>query len=164
MGSSPGDPGPLASQSVCVEHRAGVERGTCTQARCFGGPRALKPYLQFVFRSAVSLREGCWRRGGLRGVLTAIRWVVAVRLTRRHQCGGGCNLATDDEQPLPPNPNPNPNPPVDAQHALKTKIPFLAHSLSDNNLTNHGRDMWGVIQIAEALKVNKTLQSIKYAA
>jgi len=30
-------------------------------------------------------------------VLTAIRWVVAVRLTRRHQCGGGCNLATDDE-------------------------------------------------------------------
>ena len=55
---------------------------------------------------------------------------------------------------------------VDAQHALKTKIPFLAHSLSDNYLTNHGRDMSGVIQIAEreALKVNKTLQSIKYAA
>ena len=39
----------------------------------------------------------------------------------------------------------------------------LAFSLSTNILTNYGKDMSGIIQIAEALKVNKTLQSIEYA-
>ena len=37
-------------------------------------------------------------------------------------------------------------------------------SLKDNNLTDYGKDMSGIIQIAEVLKVNKTLQSIEYAA
>ena len=38
------------------------------------------------------------------------------------------------------------------------------HSLENNRLTNNGKDMTGVAAIAEALKVNKTLQSVKYAA
>ena len=35
--------------------------------------------------------------------------------------------------------------------------------MEDNILTNFGRDMTGVAAIAEALKVNTTLQSIEYA-
>ena len=36
-------------------------------------------------------------------------------------------------------------------------------SLSDNKLTNYGRDMSGIIQLAEALKTNEGLTSLKYA-
>ena len=35
-------------------------------------------------------------------------------------------------------------------------------SLSTNNLTNYGRDMSGIIQLAEALKMNEDLTSLKY--
>ena len=41
---------------------------------------------------------------------------------------------------------------------------FTYHSLGYNDLTDRGKDMTGVTAIAEALKVNKTLQSIEYAA
>ena len=37
------------------------------------------------------------------------------------------------------------------------------NSLSDNKLTNHGMDMSGIIQLAEALKTNEGLTSLKYA-
>ena len=36
-------------------------------------------------------------------------------------------------------------------------------SLRDSNLTNDGEDMSGVIQLAEALKTNEGLTSLKYA-
>ena len=39
----------------------------------------------------------------------------------------------------------------------------LCRSMANNNLTNGGTDMTGVAAIAEALKVNTTLQSVKYA-
>ena len=35
--------------------------------------------------------------------------------------------------------------------------------MEQNDLTNDGEDMTGVAAIAEALKVNTTLQSVKYA-
>ena len=34
-------------------------------------------------------------------------------------------------------------------------------SLADNNLTNYGKDMSGVIQLAEALKTNSCLQRLE---
>ena len=34
--------------------------------------------------------------------------------------------------------------------------------MSTNNLTNYGRDMSGIIQLAEALKMNEGLTSLKY--
>jgi len=43
---------------------------------------------------------------------------------------------------------------------LKKNSVLVDLNLSDNILTNHGWDMSGIIQIAEALKVNTTLQSI----
>ena len=47
---------------------------------------------------------------------------------------------------------------------IDVTLPFLdCHSVADNNLTNGGKDMTGVAAIAEALKVNTTLQSVKYA-
>ena len=36
--------------------------------------------------------------------------------------------------------------------------------MQSNNLTNYGQDMAGVIQLSEALKANKTLETLKYAA
>ena len=39
---------------------------------------------------------------------------------------------------------------------------FCAHgSLADNHLTNYGRDMSGMIELTEALKVNTALQNLK---
>ena len=52
--------------------------------------------------------------------------------------------------------------PID-DDALKLTA-FGLHSLENNALTNYGKDMTGVAAIAEALKVNMTLQSVKYAA
>ena len=37
-----------------------------------------------------------------------------------------------------------------------------AHSLSNNYLTNFGKDMSGVISLAESLKQNRSLTSLKY--
>ena len=34
-------------------------------------------------------------------------------------------------------------------------------SLAHNNLTNHGKDMSGIIQLANAIKQNSSLQSLK---
>ena len=47
-------------------------------------------------------------------------------------------------------------------------IPLTAHarfhdSLEYNELTNRGEDMSGIIQLAEALKTNEGLTSLKYA-
>ena len=36
------------------------------------------------------------------------------------------------------------------------------HSLSNNVLTNHGKDMSGVLQLLESLKVNNSLTSLSY--
>ena len=38
------------------------------------------------------------------------------------------------------------------------------NSLKENNLTNGGEDMSGVIQLAEALKSNRSLEHLEYAA
>ena len=35
------------------------------------------------------------------------------------------------------------------------------HSLNDSNLTNYGKDMSGVIKLADALKENTSLLSIR---
>ena len=39
---------------------------------------------------------------------------------------------------------------------------LCACSLNDNALTNYGRDMSGVLQLAESLKVNSSLTSLSY--
>jgi len=46
---------------------------------------------------------------------------------------------------------------------LKKNSVLVDLNLKQNNLTYYGKDMSGIIQIAEALKVNKTLQSIDLA-
>ena len=48
-------------------------------------------FLQRVFRRSRELRPGCWRRGGLRGLMTALR------RERASRCGGGANLADEAE-------------------------------------------------------------------
>ena len=58
---------------------------------------------------------------------------------------------------------------TDAKAHLSAVSPTTAdnlsycHSLADNTLTNYGKDMSGVTAIAEALKGNATLQSLKCA-
>ena len=37
----------------------------------------------------------------------------------------------------------------------------FVHSLANNNLTNYGSDMSGVIKLAEALKTNSCLRELK---
>ena len=39
-------------------------------------------------------------------------------------------------------------------------LSLAIHSLDENNLTNFGDDMSGVIQLSESLKTNSTLQSL----
>eukprot|EP00966_Prymnesium_polylepis_P188947 4378122-Prymnesium_polylepis.1 len=67
MGSSPDDPGPMAAQSVRVEHRAGVEGCTCTQTWCFGGSCALSAVRvsqhRGVARGLLEERWPAWRAG-----------------------------------------------------------------------------------------------------
>ena len=62
-----------------------------TRARRLGSLDAHVRFLQHVFRRGRELRPGCWRRGGMRGLM------IALRLTRSYRCGGGANLATDGE-------------------------------------------------------------------
>ena len=70
----------------------GVERGWCgARARRLGSIVAHVTFLQYIFRKARELRPGCWRRGGMRGLMAALR------LTRSYRCGGGANLATEAE-------------------------------------------------------------------
>ena len=40
----------------------------------------------------------------------------------------------------------------------------LARSLGGNTLTNYGRDMSGIVQLADALKLNSSLQSLSCVA
>ena len=61
------------------------------RARRLGALPAHVRFLQYVFRRSRELRPGCWRRGGMRGLMCALR------LTRSYRCGGGANLATDAE-------------------------------------------------------------------
>ena len=41
--------------------------------------------------------------------------------------------------------------------------PPCVHSLDNNVLTNYGKDMSGVLQLAESLKVNNSLTSLSCA-
>ena len=60
-----------------------IERGwRGPRARRLGSLDAHVRFLQYVFRRTRQLRPGCWRRGGLRGLMAALRW------TRAHRCGG----------------------------------------------------------------------------
>ena len=61
------------------------------RARRLGDLVAHVRYLQYVFRRSRELRPGCWRKGGMRGLMSALR------LTRSYRCGGGANLAEDAE-------------------------------------------------------------------
>ena len=48
-------------------------------------------------------------------------------------------------------------------HDLKANKGLASLDLRDNNLTNGGEDMSGIIHLAEALKTNEGLTSLKYA-
>jgi len=61
------------------------------RARRLGPLVAHVRFLQYVFRRSRELRPGCWRRGGMRGLMSALR------LTRSYRCGGGANLAVGAE-------------------------------------------------------------------
>jgi hypothetical protein len=70
----------------------GIERGWCgARARRLGSIVAHVSFLQYVFRRARELRPGCWRRGGMRGLMAALR------STRSPRCRGGANLAMEAE-------------------------------------------------------------------
>ena len=72
--------------------RTSIERGwKGVRARRLGSLTAHVTFLQYVFRRSRELRPGCWRRGGMRGLMAALR------LTRSHRCGGGANLASEAE-------------------------------------------------------------------
>ena len=45
--------------------------------------------------------------------------------------------------------------------AADSSVPCSVRSISDNNLTNYGRDMSGVMKLAEALKTNSCLQRLE---
>ena len=69
-----------------------IERGWVgAHARRLGSLEAHVRFLQYVFRRARDLRPGCWRRGGMRGLMAALRW------SRSYRCGGGANLASEAE-------------------------------------------------------------------
>ena len=72
--------------------RTSIELGwSGARARRLGALEAHVRYLQYIFRRSVELRPGCWRRGGMRGLMSEL---VSVRATR---CKGGENLAGADE-------------------------------------------------------------------
>ena len=69
-----------------------IERGWVgARARRLGSLVAHVAFLQYVFRRSRELRPGCWRRGGMRGLMAALR------LSRSYRCGGGVNLASEAE-------------------------------------------------------------------
>ena len=69
-----------------------IERGWVgARARQLGALSAHVTFLQNIFRRSRELRPGCWRRGGMAGVMTA------VRRGRSYRCGGGKNLASDEQ-------------------------------------------------------------------
>ena len=69
-----------------------IERGWVgARARQLGALSAHVTFLQYLFRRSRELRPGCWRRGGMAGVMTA------VRRGRSYRCGGGKNLASDEQ-------------------------------------------------------------------
>ena len=75
-----------------VSTRTSIELGwSGARARRLGALEAHVRYLQYIFRRSVELRPGCWRRGGMRGLMSEL---VSVRATR---CKGGENLAGADE-------------------------------------------------------------------
>ena len=52
--------------------------------------------------------------------------------------------------------------PLTSLLTISVSVRFLG-SLMNNNLTNFGKDMSGIIQLAESLKTNEGLTSLKYA-
>ena len=69
-----------------------IERGWVgVRARQLGALSAHVTFLQYLFRSSRELRPGCWRRGGMTGVMAALR------RGRSYRCGGGENLASDEQ-------------------------------------------------------------------
>ena len=78
--------------------RTSIEDGWVgARARRLGSLEAHVRYLQFVVRHTMALRRDCWRRGGLRGPLLVVRWLISTRLARSHRCGDGSNLASESE-------------------------------------------------------------------
>jgi hypothetical protein len=71
-----------------------IEDGwTKARARQLGDLVAHVSFLQYVFRSSRKLRPGCWRRSGLRGVMTVLR----LAWQRVPRCDNGANLAHESE-------------------------------------------------------------------
>jgi hypothetical protein len=69
-----------------------IERGWVgARARQLGALSAHVTFLQNIFRRSRELRPGCWRRGGMTGVMAALR------RGRSYRCGGGKNLASDEQ-------------------------------------------------------------------
>ena len=69
-----------------------IELGwTGERARRLGSITAHVSFLQYIFRQTRRLRPGCWRAGGLYGLMAALRW------SRSFRCGGGANLASEAE-------------------------------------------------------------------